>query len=278
VVTGPALTAAAAAASLASSAAAPCVVVKLGGRALEAPGAPGELAHALASLPGTRVVVHGGGAEVSAWLGRVGIAPRFADGLRVTDAETLEVATAVLAGLANKRLVARLRAAGLDAAGLSALDAGLLECAPHADAERLGAVGAVTGADPRALQAMLALGLVPVIASIGQHGGALLNLNADDAACAIAVALGAHDLVLLSDTPGLLLGGARCERLGTRGLRDALAGDEVTGGMRPKLRAAGRALAAGVRRVRIAAWDGPDTLTRLLGGTAFGTTLTAEDA
>jgi acetylglutamate kinase len=254
------------------------VVIKLGGRSLDAPGAPEQLADALAALPGARVLVHGGGAEVSAWLTRAGIEPRFADGLRVTDAPTLEIATAVLAGLANKRLVARLRAAGLPACGLSALDGGLLACEPHADAARLGAVGAVTGADVTALRALLAAGLLPVVASIGQCDGALLNLNADDAACALASALGARELVLLSDTPGVKLGGAPVATLGPAALDAALAGDEITGGMRPKLRAARAALQAGVGRVHVAAWDGPGALARLFDGAGAGTTLIREDA
>ena len=87
------------------------VVIKIGGRAMEAPGATRELASAIGSLPGEAIVVHGGGAEVSAWSGRLGIPPRFVDGLRVTDTPTLEVVVAVLAGLANKRLVAELREA-----------------------------------------------------------------------------------------------------------------------------------------------------------------------
>ena len=104
------------------------LVVKLGGRALDAPGALSECAAALreagSSGPSARalLVVHGGGAEVTAWCARLGVEARFADGLRVTDASTLEIAAAVLAGLANKRLVAALRARGLDAVGLSALD------------------------------------------------------------------------------------------------------------------------------------------------------------
>ncbi len=252
------------------------VVVKLGGRALEAPGAHEQLAADLARLAGARLLVHGGGAEVSAWLERLGLEPRFADGLRVTDPPTLEVATAVLAGLANKRLVARLRAAGVDAIGLAALDAGILACAPHPDAARLGAVGVVTGANAGVLQALLGQGLLPVVASIGEHAGALLNLNADDAACALAAALHARDLVLLSDTPGLVLDGAVRRTLDVAGLDAALAGTQVTGGMVPKLRAARRALAAGVARVHIAAWDGPATLARLLGGAGAGTTLTVE--
>jgi acetylglutamate kinase len=137
------------------------VVLKIGGRALEPAGvaaagaavpgagstareaatsgsatasAIGALATELATIGAPLVIVHGGGAEVSAWCGRLGVEPRFIDGLRVTDPPTLEVATAVLAGLANKRLVARLRAADLDAVGLAALDGGTVEgrAAPRA--------------------------------------------------------------------------------------------------------------------------------------------------
>jgi acetylglutamate kinase len=268
-----ALPAPAPASEAASGAARIPVVVKLGGRSLEAAGAHDELAADLARLAGARLLVHGGGAEVTDWCARAGVVSRFEDGLRVTDADTLEVATAVLAGLANKRLVARLRARGIDAAGLSALDAGLLETAPHPDAARLGAVGVVTGADPRVVCALLGLGVTPVVASIGAHDGALLNLNADDAACALAGALGARALVLLSDTPGVVLGGAPRAALAPAELDAALAGPEVTGGMRPKLRAARAALDAGVARVHVAAWHGPGTLERILAG-ASGTVLT----
>ena len=116
------------------------------------------------------MLVHGGGAEVTSWLDRIGVVARFDDGLRVTDAETLEVATAVLAGLANKRLVAALRAAGADAVGLSALDGGVLEVAPHPRAAVLGAVGLPVGVHAEWLGDLLAGGKLPVIASIGAHG------------------------------------------------------------------------------------------------------------
>src|SRR5207245_9215619 len=105
------------------------LVLKLGGRALEAPDAAGELAAEVAALRVPVVIVHGGGVEVSAWCMRLGLAPRFVEGLRVTDDATLEVVAAVLAGLANKRLVAALRAAGVDAVGLAALAGGTVTAA-----------------------------------------------------------------------------------------------------------------------------------------------------
>jgi len=251
------------------------VVFKLGGRALEAPGAAGEFAAALAALGRPAVLVHGGGAEVSQWCLALGLETRFTDGLRVTDARTLEVVAAVLAGLANKRLVAALRACGVDAVGLAALDGGVLRVRPHARASALGAVGEVAGADPALLRTLLAQGRTPVLASLGAHEGALLNVNADDAAAAVAAALGASELVLLSDAPGLKLGGEVVPVLANGDIAAALARPEVEGGMRPKLRAAAAALDAGVARAHIACWNGPATLASLLEGAGPGTTLLA---
>ncbi len=251
------------------------VVLKLGGRALEAPGAGAELADEILPLAGRIVLVHGGGAEVSAWCQRLGLVPRFVDGLRVTDGPTLEVAIAVLAGLANRRLVAALRGHGVDAVGLSALDGGLAEVAPHPDAARLGAVGRVRAIDPSLLHGLLSGGRVPVLASIGASAGALFNLNADDLAAAVAGALAAGALVLLSDTPGLVLEGARVPRLGADSVASLLEHPHVTGGMRPKLRAARAAIRGGARRVHIAAWQGPGTLGALLAGSAEATTVEA---
>ena len=257
------------------------VVIKLGGRALEAPGALLEFTTALARLSRVSLLVHGGGAEVTHWLERAGIAPRFANGLRVTDAPTLEIATAVLAGLANKRLVAALRAHGVDAVGLATLDGGTLVAQPHAMASELGAVGQITGSDMSLMETLLAQGRTPVLASIGATAeGALLNINADDAACALAIALRAPALVLLSDTPGLKLGGQVVPQLRASELPALFTHPEVQGGMVPKLRSALAALDAGVERVTIASWNGPDTLSSLLEGTGagIGTTLIADHA
>jgi acetylglutamate kinase len=259
--------------------AAKAVVVKLGGRALEAPGALREFAATLAGLSRVTLLVHGGGAEVTSWCERLGVESRFEDGLRVTDAPTLEVVTAVLAGLANKRLVAALRALGVDAVGLAGLDGGCVLARPHADAGKLGAVGEVASVDPSLLRTLLAQGRTPVLASIAADAaGALYNINADDLAAALAGALGASDLVLLSDTPGVRLAGAVVSSLGAAALESALAGPHVTGGMRPKLRAASAALGAGVERVHIGAWSGPATLANLLAGTGEGTTITGATA
>jgi acetylglutamate kinase len=252
------------------------VVVKLGGRALEAPGALREFASALARLSRVALLVHGGGAEVSAWCDQFGVVPKFESGLRVTDAATLEVATAVLAGLANKRLVAALRAHGVDAVGLAALDGGIVQARPHPRSNVLGAVGEVVAVDAALLDALLAQRRTPVVASIAASpAGELLNVNADDVAAALAGALGASELVLLSDTPGVKLRGAFVAQLDAAGLEAALASPDVAGGMIPKLRAASAALAKGAGRVHIAAWSGPETLSALLERGIGGTTIAA---
>jgi acetylglutamate kinase len=256
-------------------------VLKLGGRALEGEGAFAAFARELALVHGPVVLVHGGGAEVSAWMTRLGLAPRFHEGRRVTDAATLDVATAVLAGLANKRLVAALRAHAIDAIGIAALDGGLVECVPHDESAALGLVGQVTSVCPALLEVLIAHGRVPVVASIGAHAGSLLNLNADDVACALAAALGARQLLLLSDTPGLRLGGSIVARVSAGEARALLAHPEVEGGMRPKLAAAADAVANGAQLARIARWEGPDThasLAALLDGGAAGTLIHPDPA
>lgn len=247
------------------------LVVKVGGRALDAPGAEAELARDLAALGRPVVLVHGGGAAVSRWSERLGIAPRFHEGLRVTDPETLEVAVAVLAGLANKRLVAALRAHGVDAAGMAALDGGVVEIVPHPDAAVLGEVGRVGRVRVDLLGEHLAAGRVPVLASIGAHEGRLLNVNADDLAAGIAGALAARTFVLLSDTPGVSLGGEIVNRIDAESIAGTLAHPHVTGGMRPKLAAIFAAVEAGAERAVIAAWEGPGTLVALAAGEPKGT-------
>jgi acetylglutamate kinase len=249
------------------------IVVKLGGRAIESLG-PAALAREIAPWAGRIVLVHGGGAEVSDWCARLGITPRFADGLRITDEATLDVAVAVLAGLTNKRLVAGLRAHGIDAIGLAALDAGIVEVVAHPD-HLLGAVGQVTIVHTELLQSLITANLTPVLASIGAGEGRLLNLNADDLAGALAAALGAPTLVLLSDTPGVLLDGAMVPHLDLATLDAGLAHRDVTGGMRPKLRAARTALQAGTKQAVIGAWSGPGSLASLIAGTAPATVVSA---
>jgi acetylglutamate kinase len=254
------------------------LVIKLGGRALDADTVPEFAADlALATGRGVPVVlVHGGGFEVTEWSRRLGHEPSFHEGRRVTDGATLEIVTAVLAGLANKRLVASLRAAGVDAFGMSALDGGAVVVEPHPDRAVLGEVGQVREIRAGLITALISHGLTPVIASVAAHGGTLLNVNADDVAAAVAAALEASELVLLSDAPGLVLEGVLQRRMTTAALDFALGHPDVQGGMRPKLIAARTAIEGGVGQVTIAAYTGRGSLTALLDGRGLATTIAAE--
>ncbi len=185
------------------------VVVKFGGNAL-ADG--GDVAAALASFAGDIVlmravglkpiVVHGGGPQISEMLSRLGIEARFERGLRVTDAATLEVARMVLAGKVNREIVNSINVHGPLAVGVSGEDAGLLLAAPTDAA--LGFVGDVASVNPALLHKLLAEDLIPVIATIGTDAtGQAYNINADTAAGAIAAAVGARKLVMLTNVSGL---------------------------------------------------------------------------
>jgi acetylglutamate kinase len=138
-------------------------------------------------------------------------------------------------------------------------------------------VGAVLAVHPALLETLVDQGRIPVLASICDFEGELLNVNADDLAAAIAGALHARALVLLSDAPGLKLNGAVVAQLGPDALAEALVHPDVQGGMRPKLIAARAALQAGVPRVHIAAWTGPGTIRTLIGGGGSGTTILASN-
>ncbi|MBI4541070.1 MAG: acetylglutamate kinase [Gemmatimonadetes bacterium] len=188
-------------------------VVKLGGRAVEEPSALKELALRVAELPGRSVVVHGGGAEITAWQERLGLGVVKHNGLRVTTLEGLKLTAMVLSGWVNKRVVGALLEAGLDAIGVSGEDGGLLT-AERKDGGALGEVGTVRSVRAELLERLLALGLTPVLSPLSRGPeGMPLNVNADEAAVAVARALGAGRLFLISDVPGLLVNGRALAQL-----------------------------------------------------------------
>lgn len=241
------------------------VTVKLGGQA--GAHAAGVDVLAACAVPGW-VVVHGGGAEVAAWSRRLGLEPSTIDGLRVTDDATLEVAVAILRGLVNARLVAALAAAGLRAAGLAGVDDDLLR-ADRFD-ERLGSVGRVRSVNVELLDRLAADGLVPVVAPIARGAEAeLLNVNADEAAAAIAAARGGR-LVLLTDVPGVRDRTGVVERLTADEATALLADGTAAGGMAPKLRAALGAATAGCE-VTIADGTDASAVRAALEGRLIGT-------
>jgi acetylglutamate kinase len=223
------------------------LVVKLGGSALTTDASDAVLQDVvLLRFVGMRpVVVHGGGPEISAWQERIGIEPRFVDGLRVTDASTMEIAKMVLAGKVGPEIVGRIHRLGAGAIGLSGEDGPTLLVRPR-DGGRtdLGFVGEVAQVNPEPIQAVLEQGRIPVVASIGLgYDGQAYNVNADTVAAELAVALRASKLLLLTDVAGVqdsagdlvsTLDAARADRL--------IADGSISGGMIPKVRAALRAL------------------------------------
>jgi len=230
------------------------VVVKLGGAAIDR---ESDLALAqdvllLRSVGVRCVLVHGGGPQVDAMLRRVGKQPEFRDGLRVTDSETLEIVRMVLVGKINRDLVATInRQAGDEpvAVGVSGEDAGLLTVTPAAP--ELGFVGNVSAVRAELIHRLLDDGLTPVVSTIGSDAdGQPYNVNADEAAQAIAVAMGAEKIVYLTAAPGLLEDAADetslVPRLTAEELRRRIECDSVSAGMIPKLRACADAVEQGV--------------------------------
>src|SRR4029077_6941999 len=199
------------------------------------------------------VVVHGGGRAVSAWSQRLGLPVERRDGLRVTTPEIAEVVELVLGGPGNRRVVAALRAAGLDAVGLSGVDGGLLTASPGAP--DLGHVGEIAHVRAALLESFLLAGLTPVIApmapEVGDGAAPPRNVNADDAAAAIAGALRATELLLVSDVPGVQADGLVQPVLDGGDVESLIETGAVADGMAAKLRAATAALRAGARAVRI---------------------------
>lgn len=251
----------------------PVTVVKLGGSTL---GAHDTSLRDIAAArrDGHRiVVVHGGGAAISAWLERAGITPRFVRGLRATDAASLEIVVAVLAGVVNKQLVAGLSALGAPAVGLSGADSLILQARRFDD--ELGFVGSIERVNPFPLDELLGLGYLPVVAPIAIETGSpqLLNVNADTAAGEIAAALRAARLVFLTDVDAVLDAARRpLAHLTPDDARALIASGAAAGGMIPKLEAALRAAAAGCA-TRIINGTRPAALAAALAGSPSGTTI-----
>ena len=229
-------------------------VVKIGGRPQLDPSLPAALASANRAAPGSLIVVHGGGDEVSTLQRLYGVESRFSRGRRVTSVLDLEIIRMALSGSANKRLVAALNDAGVAAIGLSGEDAALLTADPL-DPDVYGHVGAPAGVNAELLRLLLGGGYLPVLSPVSRSTdsamGTTLNVNGDDAAAAIAVAMSADELLLVSDVPGVLLDGQAVSSIGPEDAQRLIDDGTARGGMAAKLQAALSALDGGVQRVRI---------------------------
>ncbi len=230
-------------------------LLKVGGAQLKDGPNLDRLADLLARLASEchLIVVHGGGPEIAELQRRLGLEPRYRDGLRITDDESLRLAEMVLSGSVNKRLTARLVIRGVKAIGLSGVDAGLLRAermiCPKGD---LGRVGRITRVDTSLLSELLGDGFTPILSpiSLGEDGRPL-NVNADHAALAIATALRVAEIVFLTDVPGVMADDTLLRQLDAEQARCLMDARRVTGGMIPKVRSALRAVEGGVGVARI---------------------------
>ncbi len=234
------------------------VVVKYGGAAMKESSLKDKVVRDIVFLSciGVRpILVHGGGPEINSWLDKLGIEPQFKDGLRVTDAATMDVVEMVLVGRVNKELVSLINQAGGLAVGLCGKDGNLIT-ARHVGKEGVGFVGEVAGVNIALVESLVNSGYIPVISSVGaDETGQAHNINADTVAGEIAAALGAEKLILLTDTPGILEdyhdSSTLLTKLDIQQARDLVNTGIVGGGMIPKVNCCVRSLAQGVRAAHI---------------------------
>jgi acetylglutamate kinase len=241
-------------------------VLKIGGNELASPDFVALLglnvARLLEETGSPLAIVHGGGRAIADLQGRLGLETKKVNGLRVTDQASLEVAEMVLSGHSNKIVVKALLAAGVDALGVSGVDCGLLRCQkkkhPAAD---LGYVGEIVHVRREMLDRLMRVGVMPVISPISLGlDGQTYNVNADEAAAAVALDCGAEELVFISNVPGVLRDGIVVSELTAGEVEDYIAAGTISGGMIPKVRSALDAVNSGVARARIV------NLAGLLGG------------
>jgi acetylglutamate kinase len=245
-------------------------VVKIGGSTLGARDTSLEDVVAFHHAGGRPIVVHGGGAMITDWLGRMQVPTQFVDGLRSTPAEALDVVVGVLRGVVNAQLVAQVQALGGRAVGLCGVDGGCIQ-AERYDA-RLGYVGRVTAVDGAFFANLLDAGVIPVVAPIGlERPDQPLNINADTVAGDVARAVTADRLIFLTDVDGLLGPDGSLVSVLTADRAEALRADgTLSGGMIPKIEACFRAVEAGAEAF-VANGRQPGTVRRIFAGEAVGT-------
>lgn len=230
-------------------------IIKVGGKAQEGGSLTPMIAACWTESPGSLCIVHGGGNEISETQRRLGLQPQMKNGRRVTTAEDLLVVRMVLSGLVNKRLVSALVREGITAVGVSGEDGGLMRAEPR-DADSYGLVGSTPGVNPSILFSLLLAGILPVISPVSacsdRNISDALNVNGDDAAAAIAVAMNADELLFVSDVSGVReSSGVFLRSLEAERARELIDHGTAAGGMAAKLESALLAIEGGVDRVRI---------------------------
>ena len=262
------------------------IVVKYGGSAMASPELQKNVIKdvTLLKLVGFKpIIVHGGGKDISRWVSKLGKEPRFINGLRVTDEETMEIAEMVL-GRVNKKLVTMVQELGVNAAGISGKDGGLLKVKKKlSGGQDIGFVGDVRHVNPKILYDLLDDDFLPIVSPIGiDDEYNTYNINADDAACAIASALGADKLVFLTDVEGLYRDfndkSTFMGRLTVSEADSLIDSGVIGGGMLPKLTNCTNAIKSGVNRVHILDGRVPHSLLlEIFTKNGFGTAIVADD-
>ena len=234
------------------------IVVKYGGAAMKDSTLKDKVIRDVVFLScvGLRpVVVHGGGPEINSWLDKLGIEPQFKDGLRVTDAPTMDVVEMVLVGRVNKEIVSLINQAGGCAVGLCGKDGNLIKARPEGS-EGIGFVGEVSNVNIKLVDSLVKSGYIPVVSSVAaDETGQAYNINADTVAGELAAALGAEKLILLTDTAGILRNykdpSTLIAKVDIQEARNLISEGVVSGGMIPKVNCCVRSLAQGVRATHI---------------------------
>lgn len=262
------------------------IVVKYGGSAMVDEALKRQVIQdvVLLKLTGFKpIIVHGGGKEISRWVGKVGKESQFVNGLRVTDAETMEIAEMVL-NKVNKSLVTMVQELGVRAVGVSGKDGGLLGVdKKYADGQDIGFVGNIKEVNPKMLYDLLEKDFLPIVAPVGLDDDfQTYNINADDAACAIAKAVGADKLVFLTDIEGLYKDvndkSSFISRLTAGQAEELIGGGFIGGGMLPKLSNCTSAIQNGVNRVHILDGRIPHCLLlEIFTNQGIGTAIVRED-
>ncbi len=257
------------------------VVIKFGGSALELPQAAAHFARDVLALQreGHRpIIVHGGGKSLSRWMERLQLTPKFVEGLRFTDESTLELAQMVLSGKANKDLVSLFTQAGGHAVGLSGSDGPIF--VPHKVSSPGGAdigfVGEIKTLHTSLVVTLLEQNYIPVICSVAHDAdGQAFNINADHVAAELARELRVMRLVLLTDVDGIKIDGVLQKRLSSAQAKNLLSHPSVTGGMRPKIEYALRAIGGGAKYAHVLNASASGSIQGILDGTVeLGTTIT----
>jgi acetylglutamate kinase len=229
------------------------------------------------------VLVHGGGPEINTWLSKLNIQPQFINGLRVTDAATMEVVEMVLVGRVNKQIVELINLEGGSAVGLCGKDGNLIRARPQGN-EAIGFVGEVSSIDIRLLDTLLKAGHIPVVSSVAcDEAGQAYNINADTVAGELAAALGAEKLVLLTDISGILEDykdpTSLIRSLSIQQARELINSGVVSGGMIPKVQCCVRSLAQGVKAAHIVDGRVPHSLLlEVFTNSGVGSMLLASDS